>query len=436
MVNTSTDTDLYAAVQNALQAVLPQIRVEIHEEFRTSSGPSDAGGNPPPVIIHTWLERFNKLSFPLQKCVLVDTKTHGNNEKITAFIGSLDLCDARYGTLEPMLFHDLDTVFKDDIHQPTILAGTKAPRQPWHDLHCKIDGHAAHDVLLNFKQRWRKATKDHTFVREYDPLLHVSEEDDPDNWHVRIFRSIDYGSLKGFSKTVDVVEIMLSSLVLGLMFSSFVSWLQRFSTVDVTNSEKRRNIGPKAVFMPEASPKDIYDYDVHGLVDTIYINGEALKELQEFPLKVQGIIKGYKEVFAKGRELFLKIRSSYSIFDKEQKLLVPSITVAQLGVSNKGYPDKDERMECASPTIEDLERIDEVQLKVLSDFDDQIELFSGLLAPLPEDLKQQLCSYMSRNTRHHCYYCSEAPVIIDATLIPRFLSRKTGTNNTRDHARA
>nr|GFB10560.1 hypothetical protein [Tanacetum cinerariifolium] len=56
MVNTRTDADLFAAVQNALQTLLPQIR----EEFRTSSGPSDAGRNPPPVTIHTWLERFNK----------------------------------------------------------------------------------------------------------------------------------------------------------------------------------------------------------------------------------------------------------------------------------------------------------------------------------------------------------------------------------------
>nr|GEW77617.1 reverse transcriptase domain-containing protein [Tanacetum cinerariifolium] len=44
------------ARDNALQTLLPQIR----EEFRTSSGPSDAGGNPPSVTIHTWLERFNK----------------------------------------------------------------------------------------------------------------------------------------------------------------------------------------------------------------------------------------------------------------------------------------------------------------------------------------------------------------------------------------
>nr|GFD05906.1 zinc finger, CCHC-type, retrotransposon Gag domain protein [Tanacetum cinerariifolium] len=60
MVNTRTDADLSASVQNALQTLLPQICAEIREEFRTSSGPSDAAGNPPPVTIHTWLERFNK----------------------------------------------------------------------------------------------------------------------------------------------------------------------------------------------------------------------------------------------------------------------------------------------------------------------------------------------------------------------------------------
>nr|GEX72010.1 zinc finger, CCHC-type, retrotransposon Gag domain protein [Tanacetum cinerariifolium] len=53
MVNTRTDADLSATVQNALQTLLPQIHAEIREEFRTSSGPSDAGGNPPPVTIHT-----------------------------------------------------------------------------------------------------------------------------------------------------------------------------------------------------------------------------------------------------------------------------------------------------------------------------------------------------------------------------------------------
>lgn len=54
-----------------------------------------------------------------QKCVLVDTQASGNNRRVTAFLGGLDLCDGRYDTPEHRLFHDLDTVFKDDIHQPT-----------------------------------------------------------------------------------------------------------------------------------------------------------------------------------------------------------------------------------------------------------------------------------------------------------------------------
>nr|GFC98828.1 hypothetical protein [Tanacetum cinerariifolium] len=60
MVNTRTDAELAAAVQNALQTLLPKICAEIREEFCTGSGPSGSGGNPLPVTIHTWLERFNK----------------------------------------------------------------------------------------------------------------------------------------------------------------------------------------------------------------------------------------------------------------------------------------------------------------------------------------------------------------------------------------
>ncbi|KAL3527259.1 hypothetical protein ACH5RR_011915 [Cinchona calisaya] len=179
-----------------------------------------------------------------QKCVLVDTQAYGNNRKITAFLGGLDLCDGRYDTPEHRLFRGLDTVFKDDLHQPTFPAGTKAPRQPWHDLHCRIDGPAAYDVLMNFAQRWRKATK----WREYsmlskrmshwhddamikieriswilnpafsvsrdgtdkvpgdDTKLHVTSVDHPENWNVQIFRSIDSGSLKGFPRYVNAAE--------------------------------------------------------------------------------------------------------------------------------------------------------------------------------------------------------------------------------------
>ncbi|GKG36110.1 hypothetical protein Tco_0443788, partial [Tanacetum coccineum] len=44
--------------QAAVTAMLPQIREQVREEYR--NGASGSGGNPPPVTIHTWLERFNK----------------------------------------------------------------------------------------------------------------------------------------------------------------------------------------------------------------------------------------------------------------------------------------------------------------------------------------------------------------------------------------
>lgn len=96
---------------------------------------------------------------------------------------------------------------------PLMQAGAKGPRQPWHDLHCKIDGPAAYDVLKNFEQRWRKASKFRDRFRKVsrwkdDALikleriswilspspnvpndhasLRVSKEEDPENWHVQV----------------------------------------------------------------------------------------------------------------------------------------------------------------------------------------------------------------------------------------------------------
>nr|GEW79872.1 hypothetical protein [Tanacetum cinerariifolium] len=210
---------------------------------------------------------------------------------------------------------------------------------------------------------------------------------------------------------------------------------------------KRREIKPKATFFPQASPKDVYDYFIHGLVDSLYFYGSNPKELQQFPPKVQNAIRVYNDLFAKGRELYLKMHSSFPIFNSEKKLVVPSITIAQLGVSNQDYPSKDVNMEPTTPTLDDLalsffrvytgsskigpgpgrtdkvrinyysknlliyshflEKINKVQIKALADFEDQFETFLGLLTPLPEDLKQLLCGYLSRTPRHHCQYCSE-----------------------------
>ncbi|GJT89858.1 enzymatic polyprotein [Tanacetum coccineum] len=66
---------------------------------------------------------------------------------------------------------------------------------------------------------------------------------------------------------------------------------------------KKRDTGPKAVFFPQASSRDVYDYFIHGLVDSLYFHGSNPRELQEFPPKVQNTIKVYNDLFAKGREV-------------------------------------------------------------------------------------------------------------------------------------
>ncbi|KDP38812.1 hypothetical protein JCGZ_04969 [Jatropha curcas] len=174
-----------------------------------------------------------------QKCLVLDTDASGNKRKITAFIGGLDLCDGRYDTPEHRLFSDLDTVFENDYHNPTFPDNAKSPRQPWHDLHCKIEGPAAYDVLTNFEQRWgkskwrdfrlRKVTqwREDILIKldriswiptpspgpDGDKNVRVTDEEDPENWHVQIFRSIDSGSVKGFPKATE--EAVAKNLICG-----------------------------------------------------------------------------------------------------------------------------------------------------------------------------------------------------------------------------
>ncbi|XP_042505281.1 phospholipase D gamma 1-like [Macadamia integrifolia] len=167
-----------------------------------------------------------------QKTVIVDADAGDNKRKIIAFVGGLDLCDGRYDTPRHPLFRTLETVYKDDYHNPTFTGPTAGcPREPWHDLHSKIDGPAAYDVLTNFEERWRKASKPQGIKKlkksNDDALLRLERipdiigvldapylsENDPETWHVQVFRSIDSNSVKGFPK--DPKDATIKNLVCG-----------------------------------------------------------------------------------------------------------------------------------------------------------------------------------------------------------------------------
>ncbi|KAL1543472.1 Phospholipase D beta 1 [Salvia divinorum] len=167
-----------------------------------------------------------------QKTVIVDTDAGNNRRRIIAFLGGLDLCDGRYDTPRHALFRTLQTSHSDDYHNPTYTGSTTGcPREPWHDLHCKIDGPAAYDVLSNFEERWLKASKPHGIkklkISYDDALLRIERmpeilgltdapcisDNDPEGWHVQVFRSIDSNSVKGFPK--DPKDAMHRNLVCG-----------------------------------------------------------------------------------------------------------------------------------------------------------------------------------------------------------------------------
>ncbi|PWA96731.1 phospholipase D gamma 1 [Artemisia annua] len=167
-----------------------------------------------------------------QKTVIVDADAGNYRRRIMAFVGGLDLCVGRYDTPSHPLFSTLQTLHKDDYHQPNYTGSTTGlPREPWHDLHSRIEGPAAYDVLKNFEERWLRASKPHGIQKMKktvdDSLLtlekipeilgideaHCTSEQDPEGWHVQVFRSIDSNSVKGFPK--DPKEATSKNLVCG-----------------------------------------------------------------------------------------------------------------------------------------------------------------------------------------------------------------------------
>ncbi|XP_022893430.1 phospholipase D alpha 1-like [Olea europaea var. sylvestris] len=145
-----------------------------------------------------------------QKIVVVDSEMPNGNadrRRIVSFVGGIDLCDGRYDTQFHSLFRTLDTAHHDDFHQANFRGATinrGGPREPWHDIHCRLEGPAAWDVLFNFEQRWRKqGGKDlllelHELQKILIPPSPVMYPDDHETWNVQVFRSIDGGAAFGF----------------------------------------------------------------------------------------------------------------------------------------------------------------------------------------------------------------------------------------------
>ncbi|KAM3262725.1 hypothetical protein ACQJBY_053074 [Aegilops geniculata] len=162
-----------------------------------------------------------------QKIIAVDhdmpVRGSSSRRRIVSFVGGLDLCDGRYDTQFHSLFRTLDTAHQKDFHQISIADASidkGGPRQPWHDIHAKVEGPAAWDILYNFEQRWRKQGGDHDLLVDLNALASliippsaVTFPEDQEAWNVQVFRSIDGGASCGFPTTPE--EAARSGLVSG-----------------------------------------------------------------------------------------------------------------------------------------------------------------------------------------------------------------------------
>ncbi|KAL5098908.1 hypothetical protein RYX36_003235 [Vicia faba] len=184
---------------------------------------------------HSWVKQqeAGTIYTHHQKTVIVDTDAGHHKRKIVAFIGGLDLCLGRYDTPEHSLFRTLQTTHKDDFYNNNFEGSASGcPRQPWHDLHSKVDGPAAYDILTNFEERWLRALKMTTLLKiktsnddsllkidrisdivSIDEVPYLDEHNQQETWHVQIFRSIDSNSVKRFPK--EPKEAIQRNLVCG-----------------------------------------------------------------------------------------------------------------------------------------------------------------------------------------------------------------------------
>ncbi|KAL0854199.1 hypothetical protein Bca101_059351 [Brassica carinata] len=258
--------------------------------------------------------------------------------------------------------------------------GTKAPRQPWHDLHCKIEGPAAYDILINFEQRWKKATKwseigqkfkkvtrwhDDSLIKleriswilspssavSTNETLWVSKDDDKQNWHVQVFRSIDSGSLKGFPKDVHkaheqnlvcaknlVIEKSADNLVpieLALKIASKIRARERFAVYVVIpmwpegdpSSAPVQEIlywqGQTMQMMYEIIAREIKHMDLENVNPQDYLNFYCLGNREEMPSDQNCVSNSCEMVPAsqKWRRFMIYVHAKGMVVDDEYVLL-------------------------------------------------------------------------------------------------------------------
>jgi len=147
-----------------------------------------------------------------QKTIVTDAPPldESGRRRLIAFVGGLDITDGRYDTPEFPLFSTLNTLHAGDFYQNCTPGSsrTTGPRQPWHDIHARVEGPAAKDICQNFMDRWVIQSKSQAncliTLDDIDlEALGPYEERNGGPWVLQVFRSITSDSAH-FDKSREV----------------------------------------------------------------------------------------------------------------------------------------------------------------------------------------------------------------------------------------
>eukprot|EP01065_Artemidia_motanka_P013719 TRINITY_DN1769_c0_g1_i1.p1 TRINITY_DN1769_c0_g1~~TRINITY_DN1769_c0_g1_i1.p1 ORF type:complete len:1510 (+),score=499.07 TRINITY_DN1769_c0_g1_i1:328-4530(+) len=119
----------------------------------------------------------------------------GEQRRAVAFVGGLDLTKGRYDTPAKPLFAS-DFLAAGDFYQSCAqdVRQEEGPRLPWQDVHAKLEGEVALDVLDSFKTRWCKCADGRALFSRDDDLAAADtlfSGPHPEQWHCQIYRSTD-----------------------------------------------------------------------------------------------------------------------------------------------------------------------------------------------------------------------------------------------------
>lgn len=132
--------------------------------------------------------------------ILTRSDPESGRNRVEAWVGGLDLTDGRYDNPQHSLFRTLDGVHSDpDFWQACALGVTSksGPREPWQDIHSRVTGKAAWDVLTNFEGRWKRQGPDslrgalHPLTPETVVQADEEGEIQDGDWNVQVLRSIN-----------------------------------------------------------------------------------------------------------------------------------------------------------------------------------------------------------------------------------------------------